>query len=125
MTDTQGGIQTAQAAALTAEPTADTARTAPVKVMDLEDIAIRVEMNLKRAICIMAEITTDYLGRPGLDNPNHPEAWTMFAGYEEYSTKADIVYDYLVNLRDVSQELTDLSRQTFTETKRIQEAQPS
>ncbi len=121
MTDTQGGNHTEQAEAIQADTTKT--NTAPVDAFQLEDLAIKLEANIRRASCIMAEITTDYLGRPGLDNPNHPEAWTMFAGYEEYSTKADIVYDYLVNLRDISQELTAISKQVFDDMKRIREAE--
>lgn len=123
MTDTQGGNHTEQAEAIQADTTKT--NTAPVDAFQLEDLAIKLEANIRRASCIMAEITTDYLGRPGLDNPNHPEAWTMFAGYEEYSIKADIVYDYLVNLRDISQGLTAISRQVFDDMKRIREVQPS
>ena len=122
MTDTQGGNHTEQAEAIQTDTTKT--NTAPVDAFQLEDLAIKLEANIRRASCIMAEITTDYLGRPGLDNPNHPEAWTMFAGYEEYSIKADIVYDYLVNLRDISQELTAISKQVFDDMKRIREVQP-
>lgn len=116
--------QTAPAETLTAELTTATIRTAPVGVMDLEDIAIRFEMNLKRAKCLMEELTVEYFGIPNM-SPQHPEYWRLFAGYEEYNTKADIVFDYLLTLKGISEELTAMSNQAFEDMKQIREIQPA
>lgn len=92
--------------------------TAPINVMDLEDIAIRLEMNVKRAKLLMDELTVDYLGKPDM-SPQHPESWKLFAGYDEYSTKADIVFDYLLNLKEISKELKAMSNEVPGEVKRL------
>ncbi len=89
-------------------------RTAPVDISKLQDLAIRFEMNLKRAKCLMEELTVDYLGIPDM-SPVHPEYWKLIAGYEEYSTKADIVFDYLLNLRGLLKELNAISGNTGVE----------
>ena len=92
--------------------------TAPINVMDLEDIAIRLEMNVKRAKLLMDELTVDYLGKPDM-SPQHPGSWKLFAGYDEYSTKAYIVFDYLLNLKEISKELKAMSNAVSGEVKRL------
>ena len=62
-----------------------------------------IQTNIERAECILRDITKIYLGKTeeGQKSENYGE---LISGYNEYSTKAFIVSDYLTNLRKMGAE---------------------
>lgn len=71
----------------------------------IEDFAISLTVNIERAECILQDITEGYLGMTE-EKQREEDYWQLKAGYGEASTKAEIVGDYLFELRKIAKDIT-------------------
>lgn len=69
------------------------------KLSTMEGFIIDLSLKIERAECIIQDLTEDYFSID-LDNPNSKEElWKIQAGYDEYAIRANIVQDYLYDIR--------------------------
>jgi len=79
----------------------------PIDPIALEDFVMSLQINIERAECILRDITESYLGKTE-ECQKAENYWELISGYDEYSTKAFIVSDYLTNLRKLGAEAAEL-----------------
>lgn len=69
-----------------------------IDLNDAESFIVEVQNGIECASCIMQDITESYLGRSDIQEDDY---WRLKAGYNEYSIKAQIVWDYILKLQEL------------------------
>lgn len=65
------------------------------QLIELENIMIKLSTSVERAECIAQDLTDTYFS---IDVNSHDGMWSARACHQEYSVRADIVFDYLFKM---------------------------
>ncbi len=92
-----------------------------VDLSKFDDLVTQLQAASDKARCLMNEMSQEYFGFPDMV-PGSEHASELFFYYNEYGTKAEIVFDYIVKMQQITSELREIKDQAFEEIDKLKAA---
>jgi len=92
-----------------------------IDLSKFDDLVMQLQVASDKAKCIMGDMTEEYFSYDDMA-PGTEHVCELIYNYKDYSTKARIVFDYILNLQQIIGELQEMNDRAFEEARKLNAA---